>query len=114
MSRGISKYATVFALGRHGDPDAIPALEKLLKSGKLFFGLASVTKSQIEAIRAQAAGNKPGDSPYGGRGAPAEASAAAGPDNAAVMRELEKLERRLDEMNERLEKIEEQISTAKK
>ena len=32
----ISKFATVFALGRHGDPDAIPALEKLLKSGKVF------------------------------------------------------------------------------
>ena len=109
----ISKYTTVFAIGRHGDPDAIPALENLLKSGKLFFGLASITKGQIEAIRAQAAGNKPSDSVYGGAGAPAE-SAAGAADNAEVVKALEKLERRLDEMNERLEKIEERISTTKK
>lgn len=110
----ISKFATVFALGRHGDPDAIPALEKLLQSGKLFFGLASVTKGQIEAIRAQAAGNKPGNFPYAGTEPPADASAAANSDSAAVLRELERVERRLDEMNDRLEKIEDQISTAKK
>ena len=110
----ISKFSTVFALGRHGDPDAIPALEKLLKSGKLFFGLASVTKGQIEALRAQAAGNKPGNFPYGGTESAADASAGANSDSAAVMRELERVGRRLDEMNDRLEKIEEQISTTKK
>ncbi len=110
----ISKYATVFAIGRHGDPDAIPALEKLLKSGKLFFGLASITKGQIEAIRAQAAGNKAGEAAYGGGGGPADVAAGAGADNAEVMKALEKLERRLDEMNERLGKIEERVSTTKK
>jgi aminopeptidase N len=108
----ISKYVTVFAIGRHGDPDAIPALENLLKSEKLFFGLASITKGQIEAIRAQAAGKQPGESEHGGMGAAMGDATAT--DNAAVMSELEKLARRLDEMNERLEKIEEQVSTTKK
>jgi hypothetical protein len=74
--------------------------------------LASITKGQIEAIRAQAAGSKAGESAYGGVGAPAEAG--AGADNAEVLKALEKLERRLDEMNERLGKIEEQVSTTKK
>jgi aminopeptidase N len=108
----ISKYVTVFAIGRHGDPDAIPALENLLKSEKLFFGLASITKGQIEAIRAQAAGKQPGESERGGMAAAMGDATAT--DNAAVMSELEKLARRLDEMNQRLEKIEEQVSTTKK
>jgi HEAT repeats/PBS lyase HEAT-like repeat len=110
----VSKYATVYALGRHGDPDAIPALEDLLKSGKLLFGLSSITKGQIEAIRAQVAGAKPGDGAYGGAGAAADSNAGAGADTAEMLKELEKVERQLDEMNQRLEKIEEQVSTNKK
>jgi aminopeptidase N len=108
----ISKFAAVFALGRHGDPDAIPALEKLLKGEKLGFGLKSVTKNQIESIRAQAAGGKAAESAYGpGVG---DANVAGGADNSALMNQLEKLERRLDEMNERLAKIEEQVALPKK
>ena len=108
----LSKYAVVFALGRHGDPDAIPALEKLANGEKLSFGLASVAKSQIESIRAQMAGGKAADSPYG-MGA-SQVSGGEGADNAALMEQLEKLTRRLDEMNERLAKIEEQMAGAKK
>jgi len=108
----ISKYAVVFALGRHGDADAIPALENLLKSGKLGFGLASITKNQIESIRAQVAGGKPTESAYGPGGA--DANAGGGGDNAALMNQLEKLERRLDEMDERLAKIEKQVASPKK
>jgi len=107
----ISKYVTVFAIGRHGDPDAIPALENLLKSGKLFFGLKSITNRQIESLRAQAAGEKSGESAHRG-GAAREAAAAS--DNAAILDELEKLEKRFDEMNARLEKIEEEMRADKK
>jgi len=108
----ISKYAVVFALGRHGDPDAIPVLENFLKSGKLGPGLASVTKNQIESIRAQVAGGKPAEPAYGP--AAQDSNAVGGADNAALMNQLEKLERRLDEMNERLAKIEEQVAAPKK
>jgi|HubBroStandDraft_6_1064221.scaffolds.fasta_scaffold00527_4 aminopeptidase N len=111
--RWLSKYAVVFALGRHGDPDAIPALEKLANGEKLSFGLASVAKSQIQSIRAQAVGGKAAESPYG-PGAASQASGGEGADNAALMEQLEKLTRRLDEMNERLAKIEEQMAGAKK
>jgi HEAT repeat protein len=52
------RFPAAFALGRRGDPDAIPALEKLAKEGG--FG-GSMIQGQIQAIRAQA----------GGKGAPA-------------------------------------------
>ena len=111
----ISRYAVVFAIGRHGDPDAITALENLMKAEKLSFGLKSVIKNQIESIRAQAAGGKAGDAAYGpGVVAQADANGGGGADSAAVMNQLEKLERRLDEMNERLAKIEEQVGSPKK
>ena len=108
----ISKFAVVFALGRHGDPDAIPVLENFLKSGKLGPGLASVTKNQIESIRAQVAANKPAESAYGP--AAQDSNGAGGVDNAALTNQLEKLERRLDEMNERLARIEERVAAPKK
>jgi hypothetical protein len=74
-----------------------------------------VIRNQIESIRAQAAGGKAGDAAYGpGVVAQADANGGGGADSAAVMNQLEKLERRLDEMNERLAKIEEQVGSPKK
>ena len=110
----ISRYAVVFAIGRHGDPDAIPALENLLKGEKLSFGLKSVIKNQIESIRAQVAGGKAGETAYGPGVAAADLNGGVGADSAALMNQLEKLERRLDEMNERLAKIEGEIASPKK
>jgi aminopeptidase N len=110
----ISSYAVVFAIGRHGDPDAIPALENLLKGEKLSFGLKSVIKNQIESIRAQVAGGKAGETAYGPGVAAADLNGGVGADSAALMNQLEKLERRLDEMNERLAKIEGEIASPKK
>jgi aminopeptidase N len=110
----ISRYAVVFAIGRHGDPDAIPALENLLKGEKLSFGLKSVIKNQIESIRAQVAGGKAAESAYGPGVPAADLNGGVGADSAALMNQLEKLERRLDEMNERLAKIEGEVAAAKK
>jgi len=49
------KFATIFALSKRGDPDAIPALEALIKSGDLSLGTAPLVQSQIDAIKAKAA-----------------------------------------------------------
>jgi aminopeptidase N len=49
------KFATVFALSKRGDPDAIPALEALIKSGDLNLGTAPMIQSQIDAIKAKVA-----------------------------------------------------------
>ena len=48
------KFATIFALSKRGDPDAIPALEALIKSGDLSLGTAPFVQSQIDAIKAKA------------------------------------------------------------
>jgi aminopeptidase N len=49
------KFATVFALSKRGDPDAVPALEGLIKSGDLSLGTAPMIQSQIDAIKAKQA-----------------------------------------------------------
>jgi aminopeptidase N len=49
------KLASIFALTRRGDPDAIPALEALVKSGDLALGTGPMIQSQIDALKAKAA-----------------------------------------------------------
>jgi aminopeptidase N len=49
------KLSSIFALTRRGDPDAIPALEALVKSGDLALGTGPVIQNQIEALKAKAA-----------------------------------------------------------
>ena len=47
------KYATLFALTKRGDPDAIAPLEALLKSGDLSLGAAPYIEMQIDALKAK-------------------------------------------------------------
>ena len=49
------KLSSIFALTRRGDPDAIPALEALVKSGDLALGTGPMIQNQIEALKAKAA-----------------------------------------------------------
>jgi hypothetical protein len=67
------KYATLFALTKRGDPDAIAPLEAMLKSGDLSLGAAPYIEMQIDALKAKAAGKPPA-----GPGAANGASASAG------------------------------------
>ena len=53
------KYATLFALTKRGDPDAIAPLEAMLKSGDLSLGAAPYIELQIDALKAKAAGKPP-------------------------------------------------------
>src|SRR5271163_1510327 len=71
------KYATLFALTKRGDPDAIAPLEAMLKSGDLSLGTAPYIEMQIEALKAKASG-KPPAGPGTANGAGANAGAAAG------------------------------------
>jgi aminopeptidase N len=57
------RYASVFALSKRGDVDAIPALEALIKSGDLNLGAAPMIQSQIDAIKAKAAAPASGAPP---------------------------------------------------
>jgi len=49
------KLSSIFALTRRGDPDAIPALEALVKSGDLALGTGPMIQNQIDALKAKAA-----------------------------------------------------------
>jgi aminopeptidase N len=53
------KFATVFALTKRGDPDAIGPLEDLVKSGDLSLGTAPFVQAQIQALKAKASGEQP-------------------------------------------------------
>jgi aminopeptidase N len=71
------KFATFFALGTRGDPEAIPALEDLLKTGDLSNEVAPIVEAQIEAIKAASAESKAGGGAAGGSvGGPAAAQPA--------------------------------------
>ncbi len=71
------KYATLFALTKRGDPDAIAPLEALLKSGDLSLGAAPYIEMQIDALKAKSAG-KPPAGPGNPNGASAGAATGAG------------------------------------
>jgi hypothetical protein len=129
------KYATLFALTKRGDPDAIAPLEAMLKSGDLSLGAAPYFQMQIDALKAKAAGNHasgPGTGTSVGTGTgagngigtgagqgaaqpassnPQTPSASAAADN--TLDALKKLQQQMDEVNALLTKIESQISTTK-
>jgi aminopeptidase N len=74
------KYATLFALTKRGDPDAIAPLEAMLKSGDLSLGAAPYIQMQIDALKTKAAGNH-ASGPGSGTGAGTGANAAANVDS---------------------------------
>jgi hypothetical protein len=122
------KYATLFALSKRGDPDAIAPLEAMLKSGEMSLGAAPYIQMQIDALKAKAAGNQAGGPGTGvgngigtgaGQGAAQTASstpqpAAATPISDNTLDALKKLQQQMDEVNAVLAKIESQISSTKK
>ena len=115
------KFATVFALSKRGDPDAIAPLEAMLKSGQLNLGDAPFIQMQIDALKAKAEG-KPPAGPGAGAGAGSGQGAGAGPTAAAsgaatpdgTLDALKKLQQQMDEVNARLAKIESQLNAPKK
>ncbi len=113
------RFPAVFALGRRGDPEAIPALEEYIKDSEFSGGLARMIRGQIEAIQAEAGGKgeASGRGEGGGRrgaGGNAEAQPAGSESNEDIARSVERIEHQLDEMNARLQKIESQIGASQK
>ncbi len=100
------RIASVFALGERGDPEAVPALEAMLKKDDLSIAFAPLIEGQIARIKKSEAE----------KGAPKEEAAAkesASGDQKAVVQRLEKLERTLQEMMERLKSIESRLPPKK-
>lgn len=59
------KLSSIFALTRRGDPDAIPALEAIVKSGDMALGTGPMIQTQIDNLKAKAAAANasPGSAP---------------------------------------------------
>jgi aminopeptidase N len=104
------RFATVFALGRRGDPTAIDPLEALVKSGQFSIGVPHAVEDLIEELKAKNAPPKaaaPADPRNG------DASAASGKSSQDVLDRLDRLEQQLSEMNERLRRIESSLPGSK-
>jgi aminopeptidase N len=103
------KFATVFALGRRGDPAAIEPMEALVKSGQLSIGVPHAVEDLIAELKAKAAKQNESQSadPKGGD------TGAASLNNQAVIDRLDRLEHQLTEMNDRLRRIESSLPGSK-
>lgn len=110
------RFATIFALGRRGDPTAIEPLEALLKTGELSIGVPHALENLIEELKTKSA------QPGGTGAASAALSAANGQKNSdggaangnqAVLDRLDQVEHQLADMNEKLKQIESSVQDNK-
>ncbi|HXJ05029.1 MAG TPA: M1 family aminopeptidase [Candidatus Acidoferrum sp.] len=109
------RFASIFALGTRGDASAIPALEALLKSDDLSIEMAPMIKRQIASLKKPAGGKgaASGEEGQDGEGAEESSAAAAGNDQSAVAKRLDRLEHLMQEMNDHLKAIETRLPPAK-
>jgi aminopeptidase N len=104
------RFASIFALGRRGDPTAIEPLEALLKSGQFSIGVPHSLEGLIEQLKAKNGAGK--DAPAAGQKS-AEPAAAAASGNQVVIDRLDRLEQQMTEMNNRLRRIEASLPGSK-
>ena len=104
------RFASIFALGRRGDPTAIEPLEAELKTGQLSIGVPHAVENLIEQLKGHPAPQK---SPSGTD--PKNGDGAATPSNAgqAVIDRLDQLQHQLSEMSDRLGRIEASLPGSK-
>jgi aminopeptidase N len=104
------RFASVFALGRRGDPTAIEPLEALLKSAQFSIGVPHSLEGLIDQLKSK---NAPGkeNSPAGQKSN--EPAAAAANTNQVVLDRLDHLEHQITEMNDRLRRIEASLPGSK-
>ena len=105
------RYASIFALGRRGDPTAIEPLEALLKAGQLSISVPHAVEGLIEQLKNQNAARK--DSPPAADQKTSDAAGLAAPNNQVVVDRLDRLEHQMTEMNDRLRKIEASLTGGK-
>ena len=104
------RYASIFALGRRGDPTAVEPLEALLKSGQLSIGVPHAMEDLIEQLKGKSTpqnGASSGDQKNG------DAASAVSNNNQVVLDRLDHLERQLTDMNDRLRRIEASLPGSK-
>jgi HEAT repeat protein len=97
------RFASIFALGRRGDPTAIEPLEAELKTGQLSIGVPHAIENLIEQLKGHAALQK---SPSGTDQKNGDGAATASNTNQGVIDRLDQLQHQLSEMSDRLGRIE--------
>jgi len=103
------RFATIFALGRRGDPTAIEPLEALLKTGELSIGVPHALENLIDELKTKGAPQAgPATASAAGSGSVGQKNpdAAAANVNQAVLDRLDQVEHQLADMNEKLKHIE--------
>ena len=104
------RYASIFALGRRGDPTAIEPLEALLKTGQLSIGVPHAMEDLIEQLKNQ---NQPGKGPSAADRKNDEVAGEGSNNNQPVLDRLDHLEHQLADMNDRLRRIEASLPGSK-
>ncbi len=104
------RYASIFALGRRGDPTAIEPLEALLKTGQMSIGVPHAMEDLIEQLKRQSAPQK---GPSATEQKNGDASSASSNNNQEVLDRLDHLEHQLTDMNDRLRRIEASLPGSK-
>ena len=104
------RFASIFALGRRGDPTAIEPLEALRKSGQLSIGIPHAMEDLIEQLKGKSAPEKAPSSADQRNG---DAASAASGNNQPVLDRLDHLEQQLTDMNNRLRRIEASLPGSK-
>jgi aminopeptidase N len=104
------RYASIFALGRRGDPTAIEPLEALLKTGQMSIGVPHAMEDLIEQLKRQSAPQK---GPSAADQKNGDAINASSNNNQEVLDRLDHLEHQLTDMNDRLRRIEASLPGSK-
>jgi HEAT repeat protein len=107
------RFATIFALGRRGDPAAIEPLEAVLKTGELSIGVPHALENLIEELKTKSAQQGgPGAAAAAASGSASTSGGQKSPDagnanvNQALLDRLDQVEHQLADMNEKLKHIE--------
>ena len=103
------RFPVIFALGERGDPDAIPELEALMKSGDISLGFQPLINAQIDRIRGA---GRPGQD--NAAGTPPAGRPSGNDPNSSVLQALQKIEHEIEELNSRMAKLEQHLSNEKK
>jgi HEAT repeats len=107
------RYASIFALGRRGDPAAIEPLEALLKDGKLSISVPHAVEGLIEQLKTQNAAHKDAPPTPAADQKITDAGGTSTSNAQIVVDRLDRLERQMTEVNDRLRKIEASLSGGK-
>jgi aminopeptidase N len=102
------RFATIFALGRRGDPTAIEPLEALLKTGQLSIGVPHAVENLIEELK-----GKSGPQPSAAATGQKNNESVAANSSQAVLDHLDHVEHQLVDMNEKLQRIESSLPVKK-